>query len=215
MVEPYFAEKGSLHPNINMMKQLTIQLNLILSAAILLLVPAAGAQAVPTASQGLQLSTFGGLTGVFTGLENGHNLSLTAGVDLAFLSLHGFHPAAEIRGTYPIHGGTINSQKSILGGIRVDRQYGFVRPYVDFLAGRGEIDYLSGGFTIGNLTYLSTTTTVYSPGAGVDLDITHHWSFKGDYQFQSWSTPVVSSGTIHPNVVTFAVVYHIDFNRRH
>jgi hypothetical protein len=210
-----FAEKGSLHPNINMMKQLMIRLNLILSAVIFLLVHAASAQAVPTASQALQLSAFGGLTGVFTGLENGHNLSLTAGVDLAFLSLHGFHPAAEIRGIYPMDTGTISSQKSLLGGIRVDRQYGFVRPYVDFLAGRGEIDYQSGGFTIGNLTYLSTSTPVYSPGAGVDLDLTHHWSFKGDYQFQSWSTPVVPSGTIHPSVVTFGVVYHIDFNRHH
>ena len=204
-----------MHPNINMMKQLKIQLDLMLSAAICLLVPAASAQAVPTASQALQFSAFGGLTGVFTDLEGGHNLSLTAGLDLAFLSLHGFHPAAEIRGTYPIDTGTISSQKSLLGGIRVDRQYGFVRPYVDFLAGRGEIDYQSGGFTIGNLTYLSTSTPVYSPGAGVELDLTHHWSFKGDYQFQSWSTPVVSSGTIHPSVVTFAAVYHFDFNRSH
>ena len=197
-----------------MMKQLMIRLNLILTT-IFLLVHVANAQAVPTASQTLQLSAFGGITGIFTDLEGGHNLSISAGGDLAFLSLHGFHPAAEIRGTYPVHTGPISSQKSLLGGIRVDHQYGFVRPYVDFLAGRGEIDYQSGGFTIGNLTYLSTSSPVYSPGAGVDLDLTHHWSFKGDYQFQTWSTPVVSSGTIHPSVVTFGVVYHIDFNRSH
>jgi hypothetical protein len=197
-----------------MMKQLMIRLNLILTT-IFLLVHVANAQAIPTASQTLQLSAFGGVTGVFTGLEGGHNLSLSAGLDLAFLSLHGFHPAAEIRGIYPVDTGTISSQKSLLGGIRVDRRYGFVRPYVDFLAGRGEIDYQSGGFTIGNLTYLSTSSAVYSPGAGVDLDLTHHLSFKGDYQFQTWSTPVVPSGTIHPSVVTVGVVYHIDFNRSH
>ena len=126
-----------------MMKQLTIRLNLILIAAIFLRVHAASAQAVPTASQTFQLSAFGGLTGVFTDLEGGHNLSLSAGVDLAFLSLHGFHPAAEVRGIYPVHTGPISSQKSLLGGIRVDHRYGFVRPYVDFLAGRGEIDYQS------------------------------------------------------------------------
>jgi hypothetical protein len=204
-----------VHPIINMMKQLTIRLNLILTAAIFLLAHTASAQAVPTAAQTLQLSAFGGVTGVFTGLEGGHNVSLSAGLDLVFLSLHGFHPAAEVRGIYPVDTGTISSQKSLLGGIRVDRQYGFVRPYVDFLAGRGEIDYQNGGFTIGNLTYLSTSSPVYSPGAGVDLDLTHHWSFKGDYQFQTWSTPVVPSGTIHPSVVTLAAVYHFDFNRSH
>ena len=100
-----------MHPKINMMKQLTIQLNLIIGTAMLFLTQAAVAQAVPTASQALQLSAFGGLTGVFTDIEGGHNLSISAGVDLAFLSLRGFHLAAEGRGTYPMDTGTISSQK--------------------------------------------------------------------------------------------------------
>ena len=194
------------------MKQLTSRLNLILSSAILLLAHTANAQAVPTATEKYQLSAFGGGSGVFTGLLNGHNLSITAGIDFAFLSLHGFHPAAEVRGTYPVHSGTIDGQKSVLGGLRVDRQFGFARPYVDFLVGRGEIDYQNGGFLIPPLTYLSTSTLVYSPGVGMDLDISHHWAFKADYQYQSWSTPVVSSGTIHPSVVTLGAVYRFDFN---
>ena len=179
---------------------------------MLFLTQAAIAQAVPTASQALQLSAFGGLTGVFTDIEGGHNLSISAGVDLAFLSLRGFHLAAEGRGTYPMDTGTISSQKDALGGMRVDRQYGHVRPYVDFLAGRGEIDYLNGGITIGPLTYLSTSSTVLSGGGGVDLDLSPHWSFKADYQYQHWDTPVTSSGTIHPSVVTFGAVYRFDFN---
>jgi opacity protein-like surface antigen len=198
-----------------MMKQLIIRINLILCAALLFVAQTAFAQAVPTASQALQLSPFGGLTGVFTDLEGGHNLSITAGVDLEFLSLHGFHPAAEVRGTYPIHSGTINSQKDILGGIRVDRRYGHVRPYLDFLAGRGEIDYLNGGITIGPLTYLSSSTTVLSGGGGVDLDLSHNLSLKADYQYQHWDTPVTLSGTIHPSVVTLGAVYRFDFNHSH
>jgi opacity protein-like surface antigen len=201
-----------LHPKIKMMKQLTIRINLILSAALLFVAQTAFAQAVPTASQSLQLSAFGGLTGVFTGLEGGHNLSITAGLDLAFLSLHGFHLAAEGRGTYPIHAGTINSQKNVLGGVRVDRQYGHVHPYIDFLAGRGEIDYLNGGITVGPLTYLSTSSTVLSGGGGVDLDLSPHWAFKADYQYQHWDTPVTLSGSINPSVVTFGAVYRFDFN---
>ncbi len=197
------------------MKQLKSQLNLILSAAFLLLAPTAHAQAVPTAAQTFQLSVFGGGSGVFTDLKGGHNLSFTAGVDFGFLSLHGFHPAVEVRGTYPVHTGTIDSQKSVLGGIRVDRRYNVARPYVDFLVGRGELDYQNGGFTIGPLTYLSTSTTVYSPGAGVDLHISRHFSFKADYQYQNWSTPVVSSGKIHPSVITLGAVYRFDFNHLH
>jgi opacity protein-like surface antigen len=198
-----------------MMKQLIIRINLILCTALLIVAQTAFSQAVPTASQSLQLSAFGGLTGVFTDLEGGHNLSITAGLDLAFLSLHGFHPAAEVRGTYPIDSGSINSQKDILGGIRVDRRYGPVRPYLDFLAGRGEIDYLNGGITIGPLTYLSSSTTVLSGGGGVDLDLSHNLAFKADYQYQHWDTPVTLSGTINPSVVTFAAVYRFDFNHSH
>ncbi len=201
-----------MHPNINMMKQLIIRLNLILGVAMLFVAQTALSQAVPTASQGLQLSAFGGLTGVFTDLEGGHNLSITAGVDLAFLSLHGFHLAGEGRGTYPIHAGTINSQKDALGGLRVDRQYGHVHPYIDFMAGRGQIDYLNGGITIGSLTYLSTSSTVLSGGGGVDLDLSHHLAFKADYQYQHWDTPVTVSGSIYPSVVTFGAVYRFDFN---
>jgi len=206
------VKKGGLHPKINLMKQLKIRLNLILGPAILLLVHSASAQAAPTATQTLQLSAFGGLSGVFTGLEGGHNLSVTAGLDLAFLSFHGFHPAAEVRGTYPLDSGTINSQKNFLAGLRVDRQYGHLRPYIDFLAGRGEIDYLNGGITIGSLTYLSSSTPVYSPGAGVDFELSHHLAFKADYQYQRWSTPVTLSGTINPSVITLGAVYRFDFN---
>ena len=88
-----------MHPKIKMMKQLIIRINLILCTALLIVAQTAFSQAVPTASQSLQLSAFGGLTGVFTDLEGGHNLSITAGLDLAFLSLHGFHPAARFTGT--------------------------------------------------------------------------------------------------------------------
>jgi opacity protein-like surface antigen len=197
-----------------MMKQLKTPQNLILSSVLLLLAHIANAQALPTAGQKYQLSAFGGGSGVFTDLEAGHNLSITAGIDFEFLSLHGFHSAAEIRGTYPFHSGTINGQKSALGGLRVDRRIAFAHPYVNFLVGRGELDYTNGGFTIGPLTYLSTTTTVYSPGAGVDLDVTHNWLFKADYQYQSWNTPVVASGKIHPSVFTLGAVYRFDFNHK-
>ena len=171
------------------------------------------AQATPTASQGLQLSTFGAATGVYTGLLGGRNISFTAGLDLGFKPFHGFYPTAEFRGTYPIHRGTIASEKSVLGGLRVGHPFGHLNPYIDFLAGRGEIHYENGGFTAHSLTYLSTASNVYSPGGGVDFDLSHHFAFKADYQLQFWSTPVTSTGSLHSNLFTLGVVYRFDFNR--
>ncbi len=120
--------------------------------ALFVLSHRAAAQALPTATQMTHLSAFAGGTGVYTNLEGGRNLSITAGLDLSIYSFRGFHPSIEVRGTYPVHTGTIDSQKSILAGARIDHQYGNFRPYADFLLGRGEIDYQSGGFTVGPIT---------------------------------------------------------------
>ncbi len=194
------------------MKFLNVPVLLVL-AAFFLSTPAANSQAVPTATQGLQLSAFGAASGVFTGFHGGHNLSITAGVDLGFRPFRGFHPSLEARGTYPIDKGQVASQKDALGGIRIDRSYNHLHPYVDFLVGRGEIDYQRGGFSVGPITYISTSSTVYSPGGGADFDLSHHLSFKADYQYQLWNTPASSTGSIQSSIFTGGAVYRFDFNR--
>jgi opacity protein-like surface antigen len=186
---------------------------LLVLAVFSLSTPAANPQATPTAIQGLQLSAFGAASGVFTGFEGGHNLSFTAGVDLSFRPFRGFYPSLEARGTYPIEKGQIASQKDALGGIRIERPYNHLHPYVDFLVGRGEIDYQRGGFAVGTITYISTSSTVYSPGGGVDFDISHHLSLKTDYQYQLWDTLASSTGSIQSSILTGGVVYRFDFNR--
>jgi hypothetical protein len=173
------------------------------------------AQGVPTATQQLQLSAFAGGTGTFTKIEGGKNLDITAGVDLTYLGLRLARPSIEVRGSYPIDKGTINSQKSVLAGPKVEHAFGRVHPYVDFLIGRGEIDYGMGGFPVGNILYISSTSTIYSPGGGVDFNFTRRIDLKADVQYQHWDTPVVASGTVHPVAVTIGGVYRFDFNPRH
>lgn len=172
----------------------------------------ASAQSTPTATQTLQLSAFVAGTGTFTNLEGGKNLDITAGADLTFLRFRRFRPAAEVRGSYPIDGGTISSQKSFLVGPRVEYPLGRAHPYVDFFVGRGQIDYLNGGFVVGNLDYISSNSFVYSPGVGVDFDLNHYFAVKGDVQFQHWNTPVTPSGSINPTALTLGLVYNFDFN---
>lgn len=169
----------------------------------------AHAQALPTATRTQELSVFGGATGTFTGLDRGKNLGITAGVDYSFYSYRGYHPAIEVRGTYPIHDGQIDALKSFLGGIRIEHRVRRLRPYVDGLAGRGEIDYEGGGYTPVNspFTFISSTSTIYSIGGGSDLDLTDHFALRADYQYQFWASPILASGEQHPSVLTAAIVY--------
>jgi opacity protein-like surface antigen len=173
------------------------------------------AQSTPAATQQLQLSAFVAGTGTFTDLSGGKNLAITAGVDITVLHFRAFRPAAEVRGTYPIYGGTISSQKNLLVGPKIEYPIGRLHPYADFLIGRGGIDYLRGGYIFGDLKYISSNTMVYSPGVGLDYNFTHNLAVKFDFQYQHWDTPAVPSGSINPKAITLGGVYVFDFNPRH
>jgi len=173
------------------------------------------AQGIPTATQQLELSAFAGGTGTFTRLEGGKNLGITAGADLTLLRFRLLRPSLEIRGNEPVDKGHISSQKSFLGGVRVEHDFGRVKPYADFLIGRGEIDYGQGGFVAGDLDYISSTSTVYSPGVGVNYSAFGRFDLKADLQYQHWYAPVVASGVINPVAMTLGVVYRFDLNPRH
>ena len=195
--------------------RLTAPAVLALTALTLMADPAAVAQSMPTATQQLYLSAFVGGTGTFTDLEGGKNLAITAGADLTFPSFHLFRPAFEIRGSYPVDSGHISSQKSFLLGPRVEYPLGRLHPYADFLVGRGQIDYLNGGFPLNCCSaVLISNTFVYSPGVGLDYDLTRHLALKADVQFEHWNTPV-PPGAIHPTALTLGVVYLFDFNHGH
>lgn len=189
-----------------------------LAAIAVLVASSAHAQsAEPTANKLLELSTFGGINGTYTGLAGGKNLGITAGVDVASRSFHGFRPYLEGRGTYPIDDGEIDRQKNALGGVRVER---FVLPslkiYGDFLLGRGEINYLNGGYPEpgGNFLILSSTSNVYSPGVGAEYRLTSQISGLIDVQFQRYQTPATPSGTLWSKPILFGVRYRFNFNRR-
>ena len=188
---------------------------LALSAAICTVPHIAYAQATPAGTQQLQLSAFLAGTGTFTDLEGGKNLGITAGADLTFLAFRQFRPAFEIRGTYPIDQGHISSQKNFLLGPKVEYPWGHFHPYADFLIGRGEIDYLNGGLIVGDVRFISSNTVVYSPGIGLDYNLTHNIAVKTDAQFQFWNCPATASGVIHPTALTLGLLYNFDFNPHH
>jgi opacity protein-like surface antigen len=177
---------------------------------------AAAQQALPAASRTLQLSAFAGASGVYTGLSNGRNFSITAGADLGLPIYRFLRPTLEVRGTYPIDGGQVDSQESILAGVKVDFLLNRrIHPYGDFLFGRGEMDYNHGGYPFENALYALTTTNVLSPGAGFDYDMTRHLSLRVDGQFQRWGEAPTLSGSVYSKVATVGVVYRFTFDKRH
>ncbi len=199
------------------MKQDKAVLTLALLLAPFFLPGIAAAQsAKPTAAQDIQLSVFGAASGDYTGLSGGRNLSVTAGIDLAFAPWHGMRPTLEIRGIYPIDKGKIVSQKDVLGGLRLDFLLGHrMHPYGDFLFGRGQMNYTetpcnaTGGFgyVFGNNCYQVSTSYVYSPGAGFDYDLSNHFVIKIDGQVQQWGTVPTASGKLYSTLGSIGLVY--------
>lgn len=173
----------------------------------------APAQSAPTATRALRLSAFAGANGTFTGLSGGKNAGLTAGVDLSIRPYFSLEPSIEVRGTYPVHDGTIDAQKNILGGLKLAKRFGPFHPYGDILFGRGEIAYQNGGYSdpIGLLVYYQTVSGVIAPGAGVDLDVSPHFSLKADASFPRYATPVTPSGHLTGTSLTGGLVYRFNF----
>jgi hypothetical protein len=179
--------------------------------------PCARAQSSnPTAVQPLQLSAFGAAGGDFTGLGGGKNFDVTAGVDLGLPPVKGMRPTLEVRGTYPSDHGLIDSQKSFLGGLKVQFLLNHrLHPYADFLFGRGEMIYGGSGYLYNFYVYQLTTTNVYSPGGGFDYDFTEHLAVKVDGQFQRWASAPTPSGAIYAKVGAVGIVYNFDFTHHH
>lgn len=174
--------------------------------------PLSFGQAVPTAIQRLQVSTFGGVSGVHTGFDSGRNLDTTVGVDLGFLPHYSLFPSLEVRGTYPVDKGQVDSQKNILVGPKVALHYGRIHPYGDFLFGRGQINYQNGATNpVRTAFYVQSVSNVFSPGAGLDFELNEHFALKADAQFERYSSPVTDSRHPFAKIVTFGnrVPFHL------
>lgn len=183
-------------------------------AALFCVPTACLAQARATAKRTFQLEAFGLLSGNYTGLSGGRNLSLTLGGDFGFYYTHGLLFNAEVRGTYPMAKGNVDAQKSLLGGLKVDHRFSRATVFGDALFGRGGIEYVNGGYVVPPLVYFSSNTNVYGAGGGIELDVARSFGVKIEGQVQHWSTPVTSSGAIYPKQIGIGVVYRFGANGR-
>jgi hypothetical protein len=194
------------------------QVKIVLTLALLLAIPCGERTAAaqnPTASRTLQLSAFGAVSGVFTGLDGGKNFAVTAGGDLGLPPWRGIRPTIEVRGRYPTDHGLIVSQKNILGGLKVDFLLRHrLRPYGDILFGRGQMNY-GYGYAYGNYIYSLTTTYVNAAGGGFDYQFASRFAIKVDGQVERWGSAPTDSGTIYSKIGTAGIVYYFNFDRSH
>jgi putative salt-induced outer membrane protein YdiY len=63
----------------------------------------------------------------------------------------------------------------------------------------------------GTLIYLESLSNVYSPGGGVDVDLTRHFALKVDAQLQHYNSPISSTGSEWAKAGTIGVVYRLGF----
>ena len=195
------------------MKSRTIALHVLLVLIVLGAKSHLDGQAVPTATQRFQLSTFATGTTANTGINSNRNYGVTAGVDLGIHQYFHVYPSFELRGTYPFGGGIVRA-KNVLGGVRVSHPFGRLDPYGDILFGRGQINYGAGvPDYLGTTAYVQTPSNVLSPGLGLDLRLTETFFFKADLQLQRYSTPVLASGHVYVRSGSLGLTYRFDFNR--
>jgi len=207
------AEGYGLEQVVNRRSEWGARLALVAATAFCAVGLQAWGQSDAAARRDLEISVWGGAAGVWTGLANGHNGSISAGVDVGFRPFFGLLPAAEVRGLYPVKSGTVDDQKNVLAGLRLEKRRGRLRVWGDILYGRGEITYQNGGFLnpAGDFRYLTSTSNVFSPGAGLSVDLNRQLSVFGDAQFQHYDTPATVSGTLWSKPVTVGVTYRLPF----
>jgi len=172
------------------------------------------AQANATAVRDIDITVFGGITHTYTGLSNGSNAAVTGGVDLNLPVTHGIRPSLEVRATSPYDTGKVDGQKDILGGLRLEGAFYRFHPYIDFLAGRGKINFVVPYTTYaGDRIFSQPPTAVLSPGIGFRFDLDNHLMAFGDVQFQHWNTPASLSGHLLAKPFTAGLVYRFTLTR--
>jgi len=183
--------------------------------SVLLIATDLHSQASDTASRRIEPLIFGGITETQTGLEGGRNLSTTAGLDLRVPDVRSVALSIEVRASIPFDRGQVAGEKSAAFGIQVAAPRGRVRPFVNVLVGRMQVNYLNGGFVAPgtNRAYTFSASYLSSSGAGILFQTDNRFSFRADLQYQISSSPVTASGRLGSIPITLGLAYTLPGTR--
>jgi hypothetical protein len=176
-------------------------LGLALLAAVL--AHRGSAQALPAAAKANSISVFAG--GTYSNPEYGpyYNKGISFGANFVQHLRHGLDPSLE--GRINITNGTDVSEKTFLGGVRVQETFlTHLHPYGDGLIGGGNIRFnLSNG-----QSYTTADSTVFSYGGGLDIDVFRGFQLKLDMQQQHW---LLGDQPFNPWIGMAGVTYRFHF----
>jgi hypothetical protein len=184
---------------------------LIVSAGIF--AKAASGQSISTASKGAEFSVFGGYMPTQTDYGYHTYKGYSAGADFTIFPRFFLAPSFEVRGN--IAQNQPVTEKTVLVGIRLQREMGRLHPYGNFLIGGGELLFHPAP----SPDYTGERSRVYSYGGGINIDVTRHFAAKFDFQQQSWdlgsgSTQVAQGTfTVAPRTFMAGVTYTIPFRK--
>lgn len=175
--------------------------SLLLLGALFTSARLAPAQALVTAQRGAEITPFAQTTLIDPDWGPSHNLGYTAGLDYTRFVRSIVQPSLEMRMT-SANGSTV-SERSYVGGLKLQTSFRGIRPYATFLAGYGDIY-----FTHPINGYLSDNSFVYSVGAGAEFSLGYHLAARFDFTHQQWN---IDPQTLTPVTLGVGLSYRVPF----
>jgi hypothetical protein len=170
-------------------------------------------QSRDTASRTAGIEVFGAVSDTNTAFYGtDRHFGGMAGVDFSlFRYIPNYHgrltTSIELRGTKAP--GTLVSEKTLQGGVKVAFNSHHLHPYGAVLFGGGGINFTPPAPLEPGYVYTSDSSFLFLYGGGLTFDVLRDWSVLADYQHQSWNLGFTPPITFTPQSVSLGVVYRV------
>jgi len=163
----------------------------------------ASAQAVETAQRGAVLTPFFQTTILRPDWGQPNNMGYTVGVDYTRFLRSILQPSLELR--YTTANGSVVSEHSFIGGLKLEASIFGIHPYATLLAGNGDITFTH---PIGN--YYGDNSFVYSLGGGAEFKLYSSLKLRADFTQQHWD---LDPYILTPMTFSVGLAYGLPFHR--
>ena len=169
----------------------------------------ANAQAVEAATRSTAIDFYGGgsLTLPRFQTYESHEQGYLVGGDFT-RHFRLLSPSLDVR--YNGSVGTAAIETSFAGGLKIEKTYGRLRPYGDFLVGHGYLNYPTPLVLADGEIVAHDDSTLYIGGGGVDYNLSRLFALKADAQIQHWR---LGHGTppFEPVVLSVGLILHVPY----
>jgi len=163
----------------------------------------ASAQAIVTAQRGAEITPFAQTTMIRPDWGEPNNLGYTFGVDYTRFIHSIVQPSLELR--FSSANGSVVSEHSFTGGLKLETSIYGIHPYATFLAGNGGITFTH---PIGY--YYGDNSFVYSLGGGAEFKVHSSLKLRLDFTQQHWN---LDPYILTPMTFGVGLAYSLPFHR--